>query len=60
MTAVRHPAMIELAGHAARIRRHIVDICSAGDGGHLGGSLSLTEIRPELVRPPRSEVFVSI
>lgn len=41
MTAVT-PA--ELAEHAARIRRHIVDVCSTGDGGHLGGSLSLTEI----------------
>jgi transketolase len=33
-----------LARHARRIRRHIVDICARGDGGHLGGSLSVTEI----------------
>ena len=31
-----------LARRAQRIRRHIVDMCGAG--GHLGGSLSLTEI----------------
>jgi transketolase len=34
----------DLAGHARQIRRHIVDMCAAGDGGHLGGSLSVTDI----------------
>jgi transketolase len=38
------PEHAALARRARAIRRHIVDICSRGDGGHLGGSLSLTEI----------------
>jgi transketolase len=29
---------------ADRVREHIVDMCAAPDGGHLGGSLSLVEI----------------
>ncbi|BCJ50688.1 transketolase, N-terminal subunit [Actinoplanes sp. NBRC 14428] len=32
------------AGHAARIREHIVAMCSGPEGGHLGGSMSLVEI----------------
>jgi transketolase len=33
-----------LAGHASRIREHIVDIAAGPEGGHIGGSLSLVEI----------------
>lgn len=36
--------LAELAGHARHIRERIIDICSGGEGGHLGGSLSLVEI----------------
>ncbi|PRH78118.1 transketolase [Streptomyces solincola] len=36
--------LTELAAVALRVREHIVDICSGGEGGHLGGSLSLTEV----------------
>jgi transketolase len=45
-TIASRPADVayDLAGHTGRIRRHIVDMCSTGDGGHLGGSLSVTDI----------------
>ncbi|HEX6470916.1 MAG TPA: transketolase [Streptosporangiaceae bacterium] len=33
-----------LAGHAARIRERIVEMCAGDEGGHLGGSMSLVEI----------------
>jgi transketolase len=29
---------------ASRIRRHVVDMCAGGEGGHLGGSLSIVDI----------------
>ncbi|MFF0013337.1 transketolase [Streptomyces sp. NPDC005374] len=32
------------AEHARRVRRRVVDMCANPEGGHLGGSLSLTEI----------------
>lgn len=38
------PATRELADTAHRIRELIVEMCSGGEGGHLGGSLSLVEI----------------
>jgi transketolase len=34
----------DLAGHAARIRERIVEMCAGDEGGHLGGSMSLVEI----------------
>lgn len=41
-TNVGDPAV--LAGHAARIRERIVEMCAGDEGGHLGGSMSLVEI----------------
>jgi len=44
-TPVRHLTWSAgLAGHAARIREHIVTMCAGPEGGHLGGSLSLVEV----------------
>ena len=37
-------ALALLAGHAARIRERIVEMCAGDEGGHLGGSMSLVEI----------------
>ncbi|MQA94594.1 MAG: transketolase [Streptosporangiales bacterium] len=34
----------DLRETAHRVREHIVDMCAGPEGGHLGGSLSLTEI----------------
>jgi transketolase len=34
----------DLAGYAHRIRRHIVQMCGGPEGGHIGGSLSCTDI----------------
>jgi transketolase len=34
----------ELSSRARRIRERIVEACSQGEGGHLGGSMSLVEI----------------
>ncbi|AUG78717.1 Transketolase domain protein [Kitasatospora sp. MMS16-BH015] len=33
-----------LAAVAARIRRHVVDMCAGPEGGHLGGGLSCTDV----------------
>ena len=41
-------APISAAVAAQRVREHIVDMCAAPEGGHLGGSLSLVEILTEL------------
>lgn len=54
---------------AARIRRHVVEMCALGDGGHLGGSMSAADILAALYfavmrvdpgRPdwPERDVFV--
>lgn len=46
MTVMTPPAVdaADLAGTAGRVRSHIVDMCAGGEGGHLGGSLSLVDI----------------
>ncbi|HET9894911.1 MAG TPA: transketolase [Streptosporangiaceae bacterium] len=36
--------LARLRGHSLRIRQHVVDMCALPDGGHLGGSLSVTDI----------------
>ncbi len=41
---VRPPDVDALAARALRIRRHVVEMCSGPEGGHLGGSMSLVEI----------------
>ncbi len=32
------------AGPAGRIRHHVVDMCTGGEGGHLGGAMSIVDI----------------
>jgi transketolase len=44
MTTVALPDLAELAARAQRIRRHIADMCALPAGGHLGGSMSVTDI----------------
>ncbi|MDX5461811.1 transketolase [Micromonospora tulbaghiae] len=76
MTAVLEPAatrapqsLAELTERARRIRQHIVDVCTGGEGGHLGGSLSLVEVLtalyfdvltvdPERPRAPERDIFL--
>lgn len=59
-------ALIEVAD---RIRRHVVDMCASGEGGHLGGSMSIVDIltvlyfavlRVDPARPdhPDRDIFV--
>jgi transketolase len=41
---VAGPAAGLLRETAGRIRGHIIDMCAGGEGGHLGGSLSIVDI----------------
>lgn len=38
------PALERMAAGAHHVRKHIVDMCSGPEGGHLGGSMSAVEI----------------
>lgn len=38
------PEAERLGEVADRIRRHVVDMCASGEGGHLGGSMSIVDI----------------
>jgi transketolase len=38
------PDLGDLREMADRIRRHIVDMCAGSEGGHFGGSMSITDI----------------
>jgi transketolase len=40
MTAV----LPDLAAQALRVRQHVVDMCASVEGGHLGGSMSATDV----------------
>lgn len=40
----RPPTVQTLRETATRIRHHVVDMCTGGEGGHLGGSLSSVDI----------------
>jgi transketolase len=44
MTLTAADTTAALAGHACRIREHIVTMCGNAEGGHLGGSMSAVEI----------------
>lgn len=41
---VAGPGTGQLAEAAARIRRHVVEMCAGDEGGHLGGSMSIADI----------------
>lgn len=41
---VTGPGTAHLTDVAARIRRHVVEMCAGGEGGHLGGSMSVADI----------------
>jgi len=67
--AVAGPDTAALREVADRIRGHIVDMCAGGEGGHLGGSLSIVDILtvlyfgvlrtdPELPGDPGRDMFV--
>lgn len=66
---VAEPASGQLGEVADRVRHRIVDMCGRGEGGHLGGSLSLADIltalyfavlRVDPARPdwPGRDIFV--
>jgi transketolase len=44
MTACLTSQPTDLRGIATQVRRHVVDMCAGPEGGHLGGSLSCTDI----------------
>ncbi len=41
---VAGPGAAQLTDVAARIRRHVVEMCAGAEGGHLGGSMSIADI----------------
>ncbi|HEX8007975.1 MAG TPA: transketolase, partial [Trebonia sp.] len=44
MTACLTSQPTDLRGIATQVRRHVVNMCAGPEGGHLGGSLSCTDI----------------